>query len=185
MTIIEKENVSFLSVDTIKNIIFEKHHIVLFVVIICILLFLSEFSFLKKHSIYAYQVVAFPTAYQYINTNMTVYNILGSSFIASFTAYFIYQLLYRYFSVLFINITIIFLVIIFTDLANCFNISSLIYAMVAVKEIPRIKKGYLFSYFFACLIIIFIYFLYSSIVSLLKTKFHLLKNYDFLPKKWY
>lgn len=189
----EKEKIhSFLSLnhleqekDRIQHIIFEKHHILLFVVTIWFLLYLSEISFLKSHFIFAYQVAAFSVAYQYMNTNMTIYNLLGSAFIASFIAYFIYQSLHKFVSIVWLNALITLFVVVLTDYANCFTISALIYALIAVKEIPRIKIGYLFSYIFACFAIVFFYFLFTTFVSFLKTKFHLFEDYDLLIKKWY
>ena len=188
----EKEEIhSFLSLnrleqekDRIQNIIFEKHHILLFVTTIWFLLYLSEISFLKNHYIFAYQVAGFSAAYQYINTNITIYNLLGSAFIASFVAYFIYQSLNKYISTILLNAIITLFVVVLTDYANCFTISALIYALIAVKEIPRIKIGYLFSYVFDCFAIVFFYFLFTTIVSFLQTKFRLFEDYDFLIKKW-
>ena len=171
--------------DIIHHIIFEKHHILLFVVTIWFLLYLSEISFLKSHFIFAYQVAGFSAAYQYMNTNMTIYNLLGSAFIASFITYFIYQLLHKYVSTIWLNAVVTLFVVVLTDYANCFTISALIYALIAVKEIPRIKIGYLFSYIFACLAIVFFYFLFTTIFSFLQMKLHLFENYDFLIKKWY
>jgi len=188
----EKKITSFLSLqhleqekDRILNIIFEKYHVLLFVLTIWFLLYLSEFSFLKSHYIFAYQVAGFSAAYNYMNSNITIYNLLCSAFIASFVAYFIYQSLYKYVSTLWLNAFITIFVVILTDYANCFNISALIYALIAVKEIPRIKIGYLFSYIFVCFAIIFFYFLFTNMISFLQNKFHLFENYTFLIKKWY
>jgi hypothetical protein len=170
---------------TIQYIIFEKHHILIFILTIWTLLYLSEFSFLKKYSINIYQVAAFSMAYQYINTNMTVYSILGSAFIASFTAYFIYLFLHKYTRLIVLNAIITFCVIILTDFANCFTIGALIYAMIAVKEIPQLKSGYLFSFFIACLTIVCFYFLFTKIISFIQNKFHFFEDYQLLEKKWY
>ena len=170
---------------TIQYIIFEKHHILIFILTIWTLLYLSQFSFLTKYSINIYQVAAFSMAYQYINTNMTVYRILGSSFIASFTAYFIYIFLHKYTRLIVLNAIITFCVILLTDFANCFTISGLIYAMIAIKEIPQVKSGYLFSFFIACFTIVCFYFLFTKIISLIQKKFHFLEDYHFLEKKWY
>ena len=189
----EKEKIqSFFSLKNVEqeknriySIIFEKHHILLFVVTIWFLLYLSEISFLKSHFIFAYQVAAFSAAYQYMNTNITIYNLLGSAFIASFIAYFIYQSFHKYVSIVWLNALITLFVVVLTDYAKCFTISGLIYALIAVKEIPRIKIGYLFSYIFACVAIVFFYFLFTNVVSFLQTKFHLFEHYDLLIKKWY
>jgi len=185
MTNIQTEPLNERETKTIQYLIFEKHHILLFILTIWTLLYLSQFSFLTKYSINIYQVAAFSMAYQYINTNITVYQILGSSFIASFTSYFIYLFLHKYTRVIVLNAIITFCVIILTDFANCFTISSLIYAMIAVKEIPQLKSGYLFSFFLACLAIVCFYFLFTKIVSFIQKKFHFFEDYHLLEKKWY
>jgi hypothetical protein len=179
MTIIEKE------IDKIGYIIFEKHHILLFIITIWLLLYLSQFSFFLNRSINIYQVAAFSAAYNYMNTNLTVYNLLMSAFLSSFISYFIYQLLYKHIYTLILNAIITLFVILFTDLTNCFNISSLIYAMICIKEIPRMKTGYLFSYFLACLAIICFYSIYTKIIVLIQNHFHQLLDYKFEVKKWY
>ena len=168
----------------IEFIVFEKHHILLFILTIWLLLYFSHFPVFLSRSINIYQVAAFSAAYSYMNTNMTIYTLLMSAFISSFIAYLVYQSLYKSTSLLIINAIITLLVIITTDLLNCFMISSLIYAMIAVKEIPLLKSGYLFSYFFACIGIVLLYFIYTHIVLYLQKNYQIFLNYDFIAKKW-
>jgi hypothetical protein len=162
------------------------HHFVLFMFIIWVLLFLSTFKFFfKDFNIDFYNYPALGSIYSYINTNLTIYDLLISGIVSSTLSYITYITLYNYLSNKFLIIIIPIISLIGMYYTNTFNSGAFIYSCLAIEYIPIYKYGYLYSYFLCCIVIIISYYIFVNLYNLIPNHYHFVKNVKFQKKKWY
>lgn len=154
-----------------KEVIFNavyKHHLILFIILSLVILYMSGWSIFTENSIQIYQMSLLTDIYNYINYPITVYEFLMSGVIASVVSYGLYRLLSKRVNKIVMNIVISFFVLLFMILFECILIGPLVYALDAVELIPKLKTGFLYSFVIGCVIVVLLYHFFLNVFIYMK-----------------
>lgn len=141
----------------IENIIntFQTHNIFFFAIIVFLFQLIS--IFFKPYSIDIYGPASVMTIYAFINTPLSIYELIMSGIVATSVSYFIYILLTslsKKLNVLLLNILTFISVLTTMVLLNCLSMSAIAYTLMSFVRIPQNKFNYLSSYIISTIIIL-------------------------------
>lgn len=152
-------------IEKSKRYIYQENLISFFIILLLIQYISLYFN--KISSIVIFQPVIVTAIYTYINTELKegMYILLMSGLIASVIPYILWKLLNDKINHIWLNTASALVSTLIMDLLGCFSTSALGYAFSSTMLIPKIGKGFLFSYLLASIFAIAFVEIYDAIFA--------------------
>jgi hypothetical protein len=133
------------------NNTFQTNHVFFFAIVIFLLQLTS--IFFKPYSINIDGPSSIMTAYVFINTPLSIYQLIMSCLLSTSISYFIYKLYIGKLNNILYNILTFISVLTTMILLNCLSMPALAYSLLSYVNIPKNKFNYLSSYIISTVII--------------------------------
>lgn len=134
---------------------FQTHNVFFFVTIVFFFQLVS--TFLKPYSIDIYGTSSIMSIYTFINTPLSIYELIMGGIVATSVSYFVYILLTsltKKINILVLHILTFTSVLITMVLLNCLSMTAIAYTLMSSECISQNKFNYLSSYIISTIIIL-------------------------------
>jgi hypothetical protein len=134
---------------------FKTYHLLFFATIVFLFQIIS--NLFKTDAINLYGPASIMTIYAFINSPLTVYQMIMGGIVSTFVSYFIYKIFITIsakINVLLFNLVTFISVLSFMVLFNCVSMAALAYTLMAHVSIQNNKFNYLSSYIISTIVIL-------------------------------
>ena len=134
---------------------FKTYHLLFFATVVFLFQIIS--NFFKPESINLYGPASIMTMYSFINSSLSVYQMIMGGIVSTFVSYFIYKIFITIsvkINVLLFNLVTFISVLLFMVLFNCVSMAALAYTLMAHVSIKNNKVNYLSSYIISTIVIL-------------------------------